>query len=154
MLRPIAAVAALILAFAAGTVAGRGAMTDRATPDGVLASGFGHALADTDTSWTSMPRNIWLSSLGANTVSGARNLAIGDHITIASGSAKARQVEVVALEHIDGAAIGRDTLRLQLVTAREAANPAAPPLRFMFVLDPPGEQRAFPAGQPTSGRVL
>ena len=106
-----------------------GTLAERAVPDAVLASNYGAALAEAETSWTTLPPNIWLSRLGSGGPDTA--LATGDTITIAAKDGRPQVIEVTGREMIDGDLIGAPGLRFQLVTGRAAGTSGAP-VRFLF----------------------
>ena len=108
----------------------------RVAPDAVLAGHYGAALADADVSWTSVPRNIWLSGLGGGS-GGDRALAAGDTITIAAKDGRPQVIEVTGLELIDGDRIGVPGVRFQMVTGRAAGSEPAALVRFLFATDAP-----------------
>ena len=110
-------------------------LAHRAGPDAVLANGFGKVLADADTSWASMPRNVWLSGLGGIPPGNDKVLAPGDTITIAAKDGRPQVIEVTGLELIDGERIGVPGVRFQLVTGRATDSPATTPVRFLFATD-------------------
>lgn len=109
---------------------------EKVAPDSVLAGNYGAALADADVSWTSLPRNIWLSGLGGGS-GGDRALAQGDTITISAKDGRPQVIEVTGLELIDGDRIGVPGVRFQMVTGRAAGSEQAPPVRFLFATDAP-----------------
>ena len=115
----------------AGLIAA-GSVADRAAPDAVLANNYGAALAEAETSWTSLPPNIWLSRLGGSGPDTA--LATGDTITISTKDGRPQVIEVTARELIDGDLIGAPGIRFQLVTGRPAG-PTGAQVRFLFATD-------------------
>jgi hypothetical protein len=138
-----AAVLGLTSLIAAGPIA------QRVTPDAVLASNYGAALAGAETSWTSLPHNIWLSRLGGGGGGPNKTLAAGDTITIAAKDGRPQVIEVTGLEFIDGDLIGVPGVRFQLVTGRVAGTLEAP-VRFLFATETP-YQAPLPAA---ADRVL
>ena len=122
-------------------------IAERATPDAVLAGNYGVALADADVSWTSLPRNIWLSGLGGGN-GGDRPLAQGDTITIAAKDGRPQVIEVTGLELIDGDRIGVPGVRFQMVTGRAVTGEQSSPVRFLFATDAP------PSAAAPADRVL
>ena len=121
-----------------------GLIWHRATPDAVLASNYGGALAEAETSWTSLPPNIWLSRLGGGNASAERALAPGDTITISASDGRPQVIEVTGLELIDGELLGVPGARFQLVTGLTAEAPGEP-VRFLFAT---GTQRRAPPPAP------
>ncbi|MGE0765462.1 MAG: hypothetical protein AB7L90_03270 [Hyphomicrobiaceae bacterium] len=135
-------------AFAGGI--GLGTVSRHAAPDAVLAGNYGSALADADTSWTSLPRNIWLSGLGGADAQTDRLLVAGDTITIDGKDGSPEVIEVTAREVIGGEHLGVPGVRFQLVTGH-STGPDRRTVRFMFATETP------PAPLPekrTSNRVL
>lgn len=132
MFRQTAAVLALT---GLAAVWGAAVMTERARPDAVLAKNYGSALADAETVWTSLPSNLWLSSLGggraAETV-----LAVGDTITIA-GKDGPQVIEITGLELIEGEHLGIPGARFQLVSGRPRGDAQASLMRFIFASEAP-----------------
>lgn len=119
---------AAVLGLASLLVAG--AIWHRAAPDAVLASNYGSALAETETSWTSLPPNIWLSRLGGDSLA-ERSLATGDTITVSTRDGRPQVIEVTGLELIDGDLLGMPGVRFQLVTGTASGKPGEP-VRFLF----------------------
>ncbi|MGD9806599.1 MAG: hypothetical protein AB7E81_23295 [Hyphomicrobiaceae bacterium] len=143
-----AAVAVLGLA---GAFIGSSAETisRHAAPDSVLAVNYGAALADADTSWTSLPRNIWLSGLGGADAHTDRLLVKGDTITISGKDGQPEVIEVSSREVIDGERLGVPGVRFQLVTGRSTGQDRRT-VRFMFATETPS---ALPDKSPAN-RVL
>ena len=129
----------------------------------VLARGYGQALADVDTSWTSAHSgkdaakasgNLWLSGLSEQPMPMRKAVVVGDRITVGN-TTRSDVFEVVALGQIDGEPLGLPTMRIQVVTARldgQAAEGQAPgeTVRFLFAVD---DLRPVPA-QPKPDKVL
>lgn len=111
-----------------------GALAQRASPDAMLASSYGTALAEAETSWTSLPPNIWLSRLGGGSSGAEKALAPGDTITIAMKDGRPQVIEVTGLELIDGDVLGVPGVRFQLVTGRAAAA-SREHVRFLFATE-------------------
>jgi hypothetical protein len=116
------------------SVIAAGPVAQHATPDAVLANGYGSALAEAETSWTSIPHNIWLSALSGGSAAPEKPLAAGDTITIAAKDGRPQVIEVTGLELIDGDLIGAPGLRFQLVTGRAVGRSGAP-VRFLFATE-------------------
>lgn len=127
-----------------------GPFASRATPDAVLASNYGAALAETETSWSSVPHNIWLSRLGGGGSGPDKILAAGDTITITARDGHPQVIEVTGLERVDGDLIGLPGVRFQMVTGRVEGGSAAP-VRFLFAIESPQHQSPLPA---PAARVL
>ena len=105
--------------------------------DNVLARGYGRALAEADTHWSSaQSENLWLSRLGDQPVVLRKAVMIGDRLTV-GGNARSDTFEVVGLEQIDGEALGQPSLRIQVVTARVDGGATAETVRFLFAVDAP-----------------
>ena len=128
---------------AAGLLAVTGvAAWQQTSPDDVLARSYGQALGDIDTSWGSRHAgNVWLSAgrggFGSDLAGLVANpLAVGDRITIATRAGEPQVVEVVALEEIEGAAVGLGSARLQVVTGRPVGAAEAAKVRFLFAVEP------------------
>lgn len=113
----------------------------RATPDAMLASNYGKALAEAETSWTSLPPNLWLSRLGSANSDADQALTPGDTITISANDGRPQVIKVTGLELIDGELLGMAGVRFQLVTG--LADGA--PVRFLFAT---GKQRRTPLPAP------
>ena len=134
--RPIMSLAAaalllggLVVAVAHANLPGRA--------DAVLADGYGRALADADTHWSSTrSENLWLSRLGDQPVVLRKAIMIGDRITV-GGNAHADTFEVVGLEQIDGEGLGQPSLRIQVVTARIDGSATTETVRFLFAVEAP-----------------
>lgn len=126
---------------------GAGAAAHRVAPDAILASNYKLALAEAETSWTSLSPNIWLSRLGSS--GPERTLAAGDTITIAAKDGRPQVIEITGLEPIDGDLVGVPGVRFQFVSGR-AIGTAGPPVRFLFATETP-PQTPLPA---RSDRVL
>ncbi len=139
MLRQRAAAALLVLA--GGAVAmglAIGIASHRAAPDAVLIGNYGAAFADADTSWTSLPRNVWLSSLGGDGITAtSRVVAPGDTITISGNDGHPQVIKVTALELIEGDNFGVPGVRFQLVTGRATNDRSGAIVRFMFASEVP-----------------
>jgi hypothetical protein len=115
-----------------------GIASQRAAPDSVLATTYGTVFADSDTSWTSLPRNIWLSGLGGDSLTGTnRVVSPGDIITISGRDGHAQVIKVTARELIDGEKFGVPGLRFQLVTGRSDNDLAGTIVRFMLAVETP-----------------
>jgi len=137
MLRQRAAAAALLGiagAFLGGI--GVGTVSRQAAPDTVLAANYGTALADADTSWNSLPRNIWLSRLGGVDTHTDRLLAAGDTITIDGKDGRPEVIEVTGREVIEGEQLGVPGVRFQLITGRSMRHDHRS-VRFMFATETP-----------------
>lgn len=147
-----AAIASLGLAGLLAGGMGIGVLSRYATPEAVLSVNYGKALADADTSWTSLPPNIWLSGLGGADAPVGRVLTVGDTITIDGKDGRPEVVEVTARDVIDGDRIGIPGVRFQLVTAR-AAHQRDRTVRFMFATEAPSPVPALP-DKTASNRVL
>ncbi|MGE0700254.1 MAG: hypothetical protein AB7O57_14245 [Hyphomicrobiaceae bacterium] len=119
-----------------------------ATPDAMLAKDYSAALADADTSWSTLPRNIWLSGLGGG-MARQGELVAGDTITINGRDGHPEVIRVTDLELVEGDHIGVPGVRFQLVTGREAGGRM---VRFMFAAGAPPHP-SMPA-PPTGGRAL
>ncbi len=153
----------VIVACATAAVIGYLALAGRGTDftGNVLASGYGRALADADTSWSSAASgkssaNLWLSGLGDQPIAMRKAVAIGDRITVANNS-RTDVFEVVNLEQIDGEPLGLQATRIQVVTARVDGNASGghasvsgETVRFLFAVD---DARPVPA-QPKPDKVL
>lgn len=110
----------------------------RAGPDAVLATNYGTAFNDADTSWTSLPPNIWLSGLGSiGRAAPDKTIAEGDTITIAGKDGHPDIIRVTALELIDGERFGVPGVRFQLVTGRSTTGATSSVVRFMFATEAP-----------------
>lgn len=120
------------------------------TSEDLLASGYGRALADADTAWTSgQAANVWLSGQGEQSATLRKAVSMGDRISV-GGPARSDVYEVVGLEHIDGEALGLPTLRIQVVTARIDHRPQAETVRFLFAV----EAAPTAPSPPPPGKVL
>lgn len=150
MLRQRAA-AATILGIAGAFICGMGVGTvsKHAAPDAVLAVNYGAALADADTSWTSLPRNVWLSSLGGADTNTDRLLAAGDTITIEGKDGRPEVIDVTSREVIDGELLGVPGVRFQLITGQSTGRDRRT-VRFMFATETP----ATLPEKPAANRVL
>ncbi len=136
---------ALVIGIAVGIV------SQRAAPDAVLSTTYGTAFADSDTSWTSLPRNVWLSSVGDDGITGAnRVVAPGDTVTISGSDGHPQVIKVTGLEFIEGDHFGAPGVRFQLVTGRSANDRSGAIVRFMFAVETP---IGLPV-KPTADRVL
>lgn len=113
----------------------------RTASDALLARNFGSALADSDTSWSSLPPNIWLSGLGHP--GAARALSPGDTITIAGKDGSPEVIEVTELSPVDGERIGVPGVQFQLVTGHSRTAAPGQVLRFMFATETPPAARAL-----------
>jgi len=131
-----AAVAVLGIAGAFLSGIGVGTVSKHAAPDAILAVNYGKALADADTSWTSLPRNIWLSGLGGADANTDRLLVAGDTITIDGKDGRPEVIRVTSREVIDGAHIGVAGVRFQLVTGHSTGSDQRT-VRFMFATEAP-----------------
>ena len=100
----------------------------------MLARTYNTTLADSDTSWSATPPNVWLSGLGVGHQRPGRELQIGDVITITGKAGQPEAIKVTALEHVSGDRVGLPGVRFQLVTgqARAAEAGAAHQVRFLF----------------------
>lgn len=124
------------------------------SPEGVLARSYGQVLGDIDTSWGSRHKgNVWLSGtrapagVQASPIGTAGQLAIGDRITVAARAGGQQAIEVVALEEIDGAALGLAGTRFQIVTGRSAeADAESTVVRFLFAVEQPVLKPAVSGG--------
>lgn len=116
-------------------VVGSGSAGPQTTPDGVLATGFGSALADADKFWSAPPANVWLSGLGTPSTAFGKSVKVGDVITISGRSAQPQTIEITELEQVDGRAIGLKGVRFQLVTGRATSDSQGTPVRFLFAVD-------------------
>lgn len=132
----------------AGLLAGP-KFAQRAAPEAILTGSYGSALADADTSWTSLPRNVWLSGLSGGPAGADKVIAAGDTITIA-GKDGPQIIEVTGLEQVDGDRIGVPGVRFQLVTGHTLGSHRSSPVRFLFATD---RQNQPPAVAPAD-RVL
>ena len=121
-------------AFASGI--GAGTISRHAAPDALLAVNYGAALADADTSWTSLPRNIWLSGLGGADAHTDRLLAAGDTITIDGKDGRPEIIEITGREVIDGERLGVPGARFHLVTGVSTGRNRRT-VRFMFATETP-----------------
>lgn len=151
MLRQRAAVAA-VLGIAGAFVSGMGVGTisQKASPDAVLAGNYRHALADADTAWTSLPKNVWLSGLGGADERTDRLLAPGDTITLDGKDGRLEVISVTNREVIDGGLLGAPGVRFQLITGQTTdRHPRT--VRFMFATDTPA---ATHIEKPATDRVL
>jgi hypothetical protein len=138
MLRQRAAATFLGLTGALAVGLAIGVASQRAAPDAVLATTYGTAFADSDTSWTSIPRNIWLSGLGGESLTGANRLVSpGDTITISGSDGHPQVIKVTERELIDGANFGLPGVRFQLVTGRGDSDLSGAIVRFMLAVETP-----------------
>jgi hypothetical protein len=144
-----AAVAVLGIAGAFVSGIGVGSVSEHVAPDAVLAVNYGAALADADTSWSSLPRNIWLSGLGSADAHTGRLLAAGDTITIDGKDGRPEVIEVVSREVIAGEQLGVPGVRFQLVTGHSMDRDQRT-VRFMFATETPASLPEKPA----ANRVL
>jgi hypothetical protein len=144
-----AAVAVLGIAGAFVGGIGVGTVSKHVAPDAVLAVNYGAALADADTSWSSLPRNIWLSGLGGADAHTGRLLVAGDTITIDGKDGRPEVIEVVSREVIAGEHLGVPGVRFQLVTGRSTGHDQRV-VRFMFATETP----ASLPDKPAANRVL
>lgn len=118
----------------AALLAGLLALPFATSTDDVLASGYGRAFAEADTTWAPGPAaNIWLSRHGEQPATLRKPVTMGDRITVGS-TARSDVYEVVALEHLDGEPLGLPTLRIQVVTARLDSRRQAETVRFLFAV--------------------
>ena len=108
--------------------------------DGILAQSYGQVLADSDTSWSTLPSNLHLSSLGAAPVSTGA-LSPGDTISINGRDGRPEVIDVVDIEVMDGEAIGAPGVRFQLVTGRSRVQRGDGLVRLMFAV-PSATERA------------
>jgi len=114
------------------------ALVGRASPDALLASNYGTAFDDADTSWTSLPPNVWLSGLGSiGRAAPDKTISEGDTITIAGKDGHPDVIRVTALELIDGERFGVPGVRFQLVTGRSTTGATSSVVRFMFATEAP-----------------
>jgi hypothetical protein len=151
MLRQRAAATFLGLTGALALGLAFGIASQRAAPDAVLASTYGTAFADSDTSWTSLPSNIWLSGLGSGSLTGAnRVVSPGDTITISSSDGHPQVIKVTAREMIDGERFGMPGVRFHLVTGRSDRDLPGAVVRFMLAVETPVGLHA----QPSADRLL
>lgn len=125
--------------------------------DELLSRGFGNALdasraglsfdsvAATQPAQAAGDEGYWLTRAEVESPTPfAKPLTVGDRITIAAREGRERQLEVVDLKVIGAnpARAARSAHVLLLVTCRvtgEAADPAAPPVRFIIEATPPAE---------------
>ena len=135
MLRHRAVLSFLGLAGLLGAGVAMSVVSHRAAPDTVLASQFGAAFADADTSWTSLPPNVRLSGFGGGEAD--RVLAPGATITIAGKDGRPQVIKVTGLEVIDGDRLGVPGIRFQLVTGHAAEDVGGGLVRFMFASEAP-----------------
>jgi len=141
----------------AGVLAGGfaiGTLPKTVSPDAILAANYGNALAHarTDTSWTSLPQNIWLSRLGGADANTDRLLTSGDTITIDGKDGRPEVIEVSSREVIDGERMGMPGMRFQLVTG-QSTRQANRTVRFMFATEVPAPLPTAP-DKSTANRVL
>jgi hypothetical protein len=154
--RAAAATALGIVCLAIATLAGR-VVLPAATPDTVLAKGFGTAFGDSDTSWSTTPPNVWLSSLSTPAPAAVRPVNVGDMITITGKGGAPVGIEVTAIDYVDAGPLGFPGFRVQLVTGHEPYASGAKPVRFLFAVGPAdhGPNFQVPAGRAANGgRVL
>jgi len=138
MLRQRAAAAYLGLAGIIAVGIAAGVAYQRAAPDAVLTTAYGTAFADSDTSWQSLPRNIWLSGLGGGPITGAnRMVSPGDTITISGGDGRPQVIKVTARELIDGDKVGVPGVQFQLVTGRTDNVLSGALVRVMLAVEAP-----------------
>lgn len=128
---------------------GVGTVSRHAAPDAVLAVNYGKALADAETSWNSLPRNVWLSGLGGVDAQTDRLLAAGDSITINGKDGRPEVIEVTGREVIDGEQLGVPGVRFQLITGQSTGRDRRS-VRFMFAT----ETLPAPVEKPSTNRVL
>lgn len=152
MLRRRAAVIAVLgIAGAFISGVGVGTVSRHAAPNAVLAVNYGAALADADTSWTSLPRNVWLSGLGGADANTNRLLTAGDTITIDGKDGHPEVIEVTSRDVIDGDLFGVPNVRFQLVTGRSTGRDRRT-VRFMFATETPSSTTL--PGKSPADRVL
>ena len=119
----------------AALLAGVMALPFAASTDDVLANGYRRAFADADTTWTPGPAaNIWLSRHREQSAAPRKPVVLGDRITVGR-TTRSDVYEVIGLEHIDGEALGLQTMRIQVVTARVDGLPQPQTVRFLFAVE-------------------
>jgi hypothetical protein len=139
MFSRVAASIALVsaLAGAIAIVAGASTTSREAVAAAVLDGGYTSALADADTSWSSLPRNIWLSGLGGGIPHIARALVPGDTITIGNKDGQPHVIQVLSVEKIEGERVGVPGTDFQLVTGRGIDGREGSHVRFLFAAETP-----------------
>lgn len=120
-----------VMAVAGSAILTGGLLATASGPDAALRSSYVTALDDTETSWTTPPENVWLSSL-TGPVSAPKGLAPGDVITVASKDNAGERIVVTELELIDGERLGLPGVRFQLVTGRASDDESGRTVRFLF----------------------
>lgn len=124
--------AAAVLAGGIGYVAGRGA------PEDVLARSYASSLGDVSTHWQRPEGgHLWLSRAELHPLPLRKAIAVGDHVSIGSGSDRADSYEVVAVETIEADGLGLPGSQIQLVTARPEGTSTGAAVRLIFAVEPP-----------------
>jgi hypothetical protein len=139
MISRVAASIALVsaLAGAVAIVAGASTTSREAVAAAVLDGGYTSALADADTSWSSLPRNIWLSGLGGGIPNISRALVPGDTITVRTQNGQPHVIQVLSVEKIEGERVGVPATDFQLVTGRGIDGGEGAHVRFLFAAETP-----------------
>lgn len=107
-------------------------------PQSLLDSAYRPALAQAPVIWTSPADKAALLRPASLPAAALRQpLVVGDRVMIQSRSGGTDAIEVVSIEVIDGASLGVEGVRFQVVTGHAAGAPTGETVRFLFAVDAP-----------------
>lgn len=109
------------------------------SPAALLERAYAPALTRSEALWPDdVDHKSALKPASLPAISGLRKpFKVGDRMLIDSREGSSDALQVVAIEHLDGAGLGLDGVTLQMVTARPEGDPAASSVRFLFAVDAP-----------------